>query len=158
MRYVSAVLAVLFFASSPLVAHAQELNKKQKEPWSALERQVALWFKQDWKNHDKYIHPKEIDWGDFTPTPVTAARMKDYTTVLLKGSDKVVSHCLIPVTVTVVDDVAIINCYLQVLTKKNGKLAQSTYRLHNTWKKEGDRWLLLATCNSIVEEGVPVNK
>lgn len=61
-------------------------------------------------------------------------------------------------TVTVVDDVAIINCYLQVLTKKHGKLAQSTYRLHNTWNKEGERWLLLATCNSTVEEGVPVNK
>jgi len=156
MRYVSTVLAVLFLISSSCVANAQELTKKQREPWSALERQVALWFQQDWEEHDKYIHPKEIDWGDFLPTPATAARAKKYTTVLLKRTDKVVAHYLIPVTVTVVDDVAIINCYVRVLTEKDGVSMESTYRLHNTWKKEGERWLLLATCNSIVEEGKPV--
>lgn len=156
MRYAPAVLTAFVLTSISLVANAQELTKKQREPWAALERQVALWFEQDWEKHDKYIHPKEIDWGDFVPTPVTAARSKDYTTVLLKRTDTVVAHELIPVTVTVVDDVAIINCYLRVLTEKDGVSMESTYRLHNTWKKEGKRWLLLATCNSIVEEGKPV--
>lgn len=156
MRYMSAVSAVLLIITGSLVANAQELTDKQKEPWSALEHQVALWFQQDWENHDKYIHPQEIDWGDFVPSPVTDAKAKDYVRVLLKGTDKVAAHCLIPVTVTVVDNVAIINCYLQVLKEKDGKLTESTYRLHNTWKKEGDRWLLLATCNSVVQEGKPV--
>lgn len=156
MRRMSVILTVLFLVSSLSVAQAQELTKKQREPWSALERQVDLWFQQDWKEHDKYIHPKEVDWGDFVPAPVTAARAQKYTTVLLKRTDKVVAHYLIPVTVTVVDDVAIINCYLRVLTEKDGVSMESTYRLHNTWKKEGERWLLLATCNSIVEEGKPV--
>jgi ketosteroid isomerase-like protein len=58
--------------------------------------------------------------------------------------------------VTVVDDVAIINCYARVLTRRDGALLESTYRLHNTWKKEDGRWLLLATCNATVEEGKPV--
>jgi len=156
MRYVSAVLAMLLIMSSSFVANAQELTKKQREPWSALERQVALWFQQDWEEHDKYIHPKEIDWDDTLPTPVTGARAQKYITELLKRTDKVVSHYLIPVTVTVVDDVAIINCYVRVLTEKDGVSMESTYKLHNTWKKEGDRWLLLATCNSVVEEGKPV--
>jgi hypothetical protein len=64
---------------------------------------------------------------------------------------------LTPVSVTVVDDVAIINCYVRVLTRKNGELRGSTYKLHNTWKKEGKRWLLLATCNAIIEERKPVD-
>ena len=153
MRYVSSVLVVLVFALS---ANAQELSEKQKEPWSALENQVALWFKQDWKKHDEYLHPKLIEWGDFTPTPATWAKTKDYAKVFIRGLRKAEAHCLIPVTVTVVDDVAIINCYLQVLQKRDGELTQSTYRLHNTWKKEDNRWLLLSTCNSIVEEGKPI--
>ena len=85
------------------------------------------------------------------PTPVTAARSKNYTTVLLKRTDKVVAHYLIPVTVTVVDDVAIINCYVRVLTEKDGVSMESTYRLHNTWKKEGEHWLLIATYNTKVK-------
>ena len=38
---------------------------------------------------------------------------------------------------------------------KDGEQVESTYRLHNTWKKEEGSWLLLATCNSIVEEDKP---
>ena len=156
MRYVSVVLAIACFSLGVLGVNAQELTKQQNELWSALERQVDLWLKEDWANHEEYIHPKAIGWDDNLPAPVSATRVMDYVKALRMGADEVVSHYLTPVTVTVVDDVAIINCYVRVLTKQDGALLESTYRLHNTWKKEDGRWLLLATCNATVEEGKPV--
>jgi hypothetical protein len=156
MRYVSVVLAIASFSLGALGAHGQELTKQQKEPWSALERQVDLWLKRDWTNHEQYIHPKAIEWDDTAPAPVSAARAMHYVKALFADADEVVAHYLTPVTVTVVDDVAIINCYARVLTRRDGELLESTYRLHNTWKKEDGRWLLLATCNATVEEGKPV--
>jgi ketosteroid isomerase-like protein len=156
MRYVSMVLAIACFSLGVLGVNGQELTKQQNEPWSALERQVDLWLKRDWANHEPYMHPRAVILFDTLPSPVSAARMMHYIEAFSDGADEVVSHYLTPVTVTVVDDVAIINCYVRVLTRKDGELLESTYRLHNTWKKEDGRWLLLATCNATVEEGKPV--
>ena len=150
MRFVSAVLAIAFLVLGSVNAGAQELTKEQEEPWSALEKQIALFLKRDWEKHDEYIHPKAIIGGDDFPMPVTADRLKKYDEALFADSDEVMAHYLTPVTVTVVGDVAIINAYCQVLTKKDSKKLESTWRLHNTWKKENGRWRLLATYNAEV--------
>ena len=100
----------------------------------------------------EYIHPKAILGGDRFPSPVTAARFEAYNQAFWNNSDPVESYVLIPVTVTVVDDVAIINAYGKALTKKDGETKEATFRLHNTWKKEGGRWQLLATYNAVLEE------
>ena len=77
-----------------------------------------------------------------------------YHTTLVSGEDKVVAHRLVPVSVVVVGDVAIINSYLYLLTRpKEGKQVEKILRLHNTRKKEGDRWLLLATYNTVAKSG-----
>lgn len=133
-------------------AGAQELTKEQMEPWSTLKTQVGLYFKRDWREHDKHIHPKIVDWGDSTPSPIHFGddAAKQYWEQLEDGADKVVGHYLVPVTVVVAGDVAIINAYLHMFTKPDGKPIEQIYRLHNTWKKEDGRWLLLATYNTVV--------
>jgi ketosteroid isomerase-like protein len=135
-------------------ARSQDLTKNQLEPWSVLQRQVALYFERDWDAHDQYIHPKIVDWGDMTPAPIQLNdASKKYWRMFEAGSDKVVAHHLVPVSVVVVGDVAIINAYLHMLTKPDGKPVESVYRLHNTWKKEQGRWQLLATYNTTVKTG-----
>ncbi len=67
MRFALLVLSVALVASG---SSAQELSKEQLEPWSTLKRQVGLYFQRDWKEHDKYIHPKIVDWGDSMPSPI----------------------------------------------------------------------------------------
>lgn len=131
---------------------AQELTKEQVEPWSTLKTQVGLYFERDWQEHDKHIHPKIVDWGDSMPSPIHFGddAAKRYWEQLADGADKVVAHYLVPVSVVVAGDVAIINAHLHVLTRPDGKPVEKIYRLHNTWKRENGRWLLLATYNTVV--------
>ena len=151
--------AILFAAISALVAPAlvsgQELNEVQLGPWNALEKQIELAIAKDYVAEAEYIHPKAIIGGDDLPSPVTDARIKKYMQSFWDSQEPVKSYVLIPVTVTVVDDVAIINAYVKVLAIVDGKPAESVYRLHNTWKKskETGRWQLLATYNGVVEDG-----
>lgn len=149
MRFALLVLSVAFLTSESL---SQELSKEQLEPWSTLKRQVGLYFQRDWKEHAKYIHPKNVGWGDSLPSPIPFrdGEAKEYFEKVVDSADKVVAFHLVPVSVVVVGDVAIINAYIHVLTKPAGKSVEKVYRLHNTWKKEDGRWQLLATYNTSI--------
>ncbi len=137
------------------LASGQELTEEQKGPWSALEEQVGLDIKQDWEGTKKFMHPRGCFWGDMLPAPVSV-KSDSYYAKLREGEDEVVAHHLIPVSVVVVDDVAIINFYCLILTRTETdegdvKQVEKVVRGHNTWKKENDRWLLLSTYNTMVE-------
>ena len=150
LRRIAILLAIVTGSAAPL--SAQELSKEQMGPWSALNTQVSLFLKRDWDEHEKYIHPQAIIAGDDLPAPVTDKRLIKYTKIMFDNSEKVLAHYLTPVTVTVAGDVAIINAYAQVLTEKDGERTESTYRLHNTWKKDDGRWRLLSTYNATVKQ------
>ena len=147
MRFALLVLSVAFLTPG---SFAQDLSKEQLEPWSALKRQVGLYSQRNWKEHEKYIHPKIVDWGDSMPFPIQDGdgEAKKYFEQVEDAADKVVAFHLVPVSVVVAGDVAIINAYAHVLTKPDGKSVEKIFRLHNTWKKEDGRWKLLATYNT----------
>ncbi|TWU24459.1 hypothetical protein [Novipirellula artificiosorum] len=151
MRIAALALAASFLAS-PL-AFGFELTEEQKGPWNALEEQVALDMKKDLKSEMRYLHPKACFWGDRSPAPQSlSAKNISYYEKWLEGQDEIIAHNMIPVSVVVVDDVAIINFYLHILTKDDtGEQDEMIIRGHNTWKKEQDRWLLLATYNTKVK-------
>ncbi|NLS98055.1 MAG: hypothetical protein GXX96_38465 [Planctomycetaceae bacterium] len=151
MRVAVLALSVLFVAA-PL-AYSLELTEEQKIPWNTLEEQVALDMKKDLDGEMKYLHPKACLWGDQSPVPDSvSAKSISYYKKWLEGQDDIIAHNMIPVSVVVVDDVAIINFYLHILTKDDeGNQKELIIRGHNTWKRENDRWLLLATYNTKVD-------
>lgn len=151
MRFALLILSVAFLTSG---SSAQELSKEQLEPWSALTQQLSLIFQREWKELDKYIHPQIVNWGDSMPSPIHFGdEAKKYFEQVEEGADKVVAFHLVPVSVVVAGDVAIINAYLHVLTKPDGKSVEKIFRLHNTWKREDGRWQLLATYNTTIASG-----
>lgn len=151
MRFAVLTLIALFVAN-PL-ALGIELTEEQLEPWNTLEEQVALDMKKDLKGERKFLHPKACFWGDDSPVPVRASdKSFSYYEKWMDGQDEVVAHLMTPVSVVVVDDVAIINFYLHILTRDDeDEQEELIIRGHNTWKKEKDRWLLLATYNTMVK-------
>ena len=145
----SAVLSSLFLSSS--ICHAQKLTTEQLEPWSILKTQVKMDADQDFESMKQYMHPKGTFWGNHLPHPVSNGSY-DYYVKLRAGEDEILAHHLVPVSITVVGDVAIIDAYLHMLTASDeGKQEEKILRLHNTWKKENGKWLLLATYNTDVE-------
>ena len=149
MRLAAFALSALFVTCQ--WACGQELTEEQMGPWSALEQQVGLDIKQDWEGTKKFMHPKACFWGDNLPAPVSV-KSESYYAKLRAGEDEIVAHHLVPVSVVVVDDVAIINFYIHLATRtKNEEQVEKIFRGHNTWKKENGRWLLLSTYNTKVE-------
>lgn len=149
MRTLLAGLTLILLSSQ--VAFAQDLTEEQMGPWKALEAQVALDMKTDFEGMREYLHPQGCYWGDNLATPV-GLKTYDYYSRLRRGQDRVVAHALTPVSVVVVDDVAIINFYAQFVTKnKDGEETEKVVRGHNTWKKKDGKWLLLSTYNTAVK-------
>ena len=124
-------------------------NAGTNGPLVALEEQVGLDIKQDWEGTKKFMHSKGCFWGDMLPVPVSN-KSESYYQKLRAAEDEIPAHHLVPVSVVVVDDVAIINFYLHTLTRprmvKRGKGISRTQHL-----EEGEgRWLLLSTYNTKV--------
>lgn len=151
MRVAFSALAALFIV--PPLAFGFELTEEQKGPWNTLEEQVAFDMKKDIDGEKKFIHPKASFWGDQSPVPISPSpKVYSYYKKWLEGQDDIVTHRLSPVSVVVVDDVAIINFYLHILTRDDeDNQEEMIIRGHNTWKKENGHWLLLATYNTKVE-------
>jgi len=147
MRLVMFALVVV----GALSAQAQEMTGPQKEAWTALEEQIELGAKKDWDAMRKYLHPSLSIWGDNIPTPV-GLNDKSYRYFTGIDEDAVEEWYLAPVSVVVVGEVAIINCYYHVfVVDDEGEKEEVIYRLHNTWKEHEGRWKLLATYNTLVE-------
>ncbi|MCU0962814.1 MAG: DUF4440 domain-containing protein [Pirellulaceae bacterium] len=148
-----AVLTLAAWFVSAALAFGLELTQEQQAPWNALEEQVALDVKKDLDGEMKYIHPKACLWGDQSPMPDSpSAKALSYYKKWMEAQDEIIAHHLIPVSVVVVDDVAIINFYIHILTEDDaGKQKEMILRGHNTWKKENGRWLLFATYNTKVK-------
>jgi len=143
----------LLWAADPHLIYGQELTKEQAGPWAALEEQIGLDVKQDWEGMKRFLHPKSCFWGDTSPTP-SSMTSYSYYAKLRSVEDEIVAHRLVPVSVVVVDDVAIINFYGHTVVKtKDGRTVEKIIRGHNTWKKENGRWLLLSTYNTEVKMG-----
>lgn len=132
-------------------SYAQKLTPEQQQPWAVLETQVKLDMDRDFESMKQYMHPQGSFWGDGLPHPVSN-RNYEYYAAGRAGEDETVAYHLVPVTVVVVGDVAIIDAYLHMLSRlDDGKQEEKILRLHNTWKKENGKWLLLATYNTAVE-------
>ncbi|MCS7470002.1 DUF4440 domain-containing protein [Stieleria sp. ICT_E10.1] len=146
-----AALILLLLHTTSVVG--EEMTGAQKEVWSVLVEQVGLDVKQDWDAMKKFIHPKGCFWGDMAPMPADSSEgFYVYYGKLRATEDKILAHHLVPVSVIVVDDVAIVNAYSHALMVDDDEETQEqVYRLHNTWKKHEGKWKLLATYNTLVK-------
>lgn len=132
------------------------MTKVEQEVWETLKKQVAKDLDKDWEGMGKYIHPSACFWGDNLPHPVSASpETIDYYAALRASEGKIIAHQLIPVSVVVVEDVAIVNFYGHAIVEgDDDERKEQIVRGHNTWKKENGRWLLLSTYNTMVTNAV----
>jgi ketosteroid isomerase-like protein len=156
-RTVAPILATaLAILVLPLQLTAQNLSEDEQEAWSALETQLAHVYAREWDKNQEYMHPDLVTWGPDNPVPypVTESGKALWQTEVSR-SGNVLGYEMAPVSVVVDGDVAIINFYVRHLVEETagGKVEWVTWRGHNTWKKRGDRWLLLATYNTTLPSG-----
>ena len=150
----NSLLFVVYLLVAPVSVHAFEMDPMQKDAWDALVEQIQLGMERNWDDQEVYIHPQISTWGPDMAAPGGAASGASGPALFqmaMERTPKPVAHNLVPVTVVVDGDVAIINFYLVLLNEGPEGPTYATMRGHNTWKKDGERWRLLATYNTWLE-------
>ena len=148
MKHVMVILVVTLLCLIPAIA--QNWTAEQKEVWKALDDQISTGVKGDLETMwDEYIHPDCSLWWTAVTVPVDRETAKKLDTAWFQLGGKYHAFTLTPLTIKVYDDFAILNFYVFGYHSEPGsdEIKQHSVRLHNTWKKENGRWLLLATHN-----------
>ena len=153
MKYLISVIAILILAAT---LYAGEFTKEEKEVLETLNTQLSHVFADEFDEEVKYMHPRAIYWGTYSPVPNPASEKGQILWKLQRANSlvKYLGFEMVPVSVVVVGNTAILNVYLNILVKPTPD-SEPVWRqtlLHNTWVKEEGRWLLLATYNTPSEE------
>ena len=153
MKYFISTIAILILAA-PL--YAGELTTEEKEVLDILNTQLGYAFAGEVDENAKYMHPKLVLWGAYSPVPAPASEKGQRLWKLQRANSSVeyLGFEIVPLTVVVVGNTAILNVYLNILMKPkpDGEPVWRQNLLHNTWVKEKGGWLLLATYNTFSEE------
>ena len=153
IRLLAAAVAMLLLAPHLM---AQNFTAEEQEAWSALETQLEHVYAAEWDEVGGFLHPDVVFWDPENPVPYPVTESSLALGQLAFGrTGNVLGHELTPVSVVVDGDVAIINFYVRYLLEADpgGAVEWVSWRGHNTWKKRGNRWLLLATYNTTESEG-----
>jgi len=153
MKYLISIIAVLILT---VTLYAGELTDAEKEVLETLNTQLGHSFAGEYDEDAKYMHPKGVFWGAYSPVPVPASE-EGQRLWKLEQENSLIEYLgfeIVPLTVSVVGNTAILNVYLNVLMKPkpDSEPVRRQMLLHNTWVKEKGGWLLLATYNTYPEE------
>jgi hypothetical protein len=153
MKYLISIIAVLILT---VTLYAGEFTEEEKEVLEALKTQLGHWFAGEYAENAKYMHPRAVYWGTYSPIPLPDSENLRSLWKLRrdKSSEEYLGFEIVPQTVVVVGNTAILNVYLNILMKPKPD-SEPVWRqnlLHNTWVKEKGGWLLLATYNTSYEE------
>ena len=153
MKYLISIIAVLILAAT---LYAGEFTKEEKEVLETLNTELSHVFADEIDEEAKYNHPRAIYWGTRSPVPAPASEKVEELWKLQRANSlvKYLGFKIVPLTVVVVGNTAIINAYITVLVKPTPD-SEPVWRqslLHNTWVKEEGRWLLLANYNTDPDE------
>lgn len=142
------VAAVSLALSGPVAA--EELSAAQQDVWETVSVSHELFLQGKIDESFKYIHKDVVWWNKVTPVP------GDYDSAYLLDqafdthTGKWLAYDIVPLTVLVFDTFAVVNFYVRGLREETpgGNAILVHQRYHNTWKKEGGRWLLVANYNA----------
>jgi ketosteroid isomerase-like protein len=127
---------------------AQEWSAEQKEVWSAIEGWWKLYDSNNVEGVKSLFHKDYIGWtwGDNAPEGQNEAhKWADHMVPKLK----IAYTNLKPLKILVIGEVAIAHYYYSTNKTVDGKDVVELGRWTDVWKKEGDKWLLVADSGGV---------
>ena len=151
MKRMTALLLILFVAA-PTTADLA-MTADEREVWNVLVEQIRLAASDDWDRSTSYMHSEFVQWGDDLPVPHPRSPELQEIYKLVDGGIEFLSHEMLPLTVHVEGDTAIINAILRAAVRSTPGASPSVLnvRIHNTWIRTDDGWRLLSNYNTFVE-------
>ena len=146
-RILACALALMVLV--PVTVQAQEWTAEQTEVWETLE---ACWTSTDVESQMACIHEDYFTWGVDNAVPLRKSDSHALTARWLDTEVPEWSHFQ-PLNIAVLGDMAIVH-YVMHWADRNKATGERTSGIINwteVFKKEGDRWLLLADHGTRVE-------
>ena len=145
---------ILFWAFAglllfPLSVQGQEWDAEQMEVWETV---TTCWTSTNIETQMACIHDDFKTWGVGNPVPFKKADTRAHLTRFFETQETVWSYFQ-PLSIDVRGDMAIV-LYVMNWAERNRVTGEETAGIINwteVFKKEGDRWLLLADHGTRVE-------
>ena len=136
------VAAFLLLISASL--YAQSWDAKQKEVWMHVENYWDLQSKGNIEGYMAYFSNDYMGWDYDSPVPQGKSIVQKYMANGLKNR-KTIFYNITPVSIQVLDDVAIVNYYYSVQSENmEGKKDWSKGRWTDILQRQGTKWVLVA--------------
>ena len=143
------LLYVCFSIGLNTSLYAQEWSKEQKEVWELTEKMFKYFADRNLDAYLSCLHEKYVSWFDTNPHPIDKNELRNWESYNLKA-EKILDYTVIPVSITVADNVAIINYYYWTRRECDKGRYYTQSRITQICKKENEEWLVIG--NSMVKE------
>ncbi len=134
------------------ISISKDWTPQQKEIWQTLEDHWNCLVNSQVEKFIEYIHPDFVGFGHESPYPVDYGWLKDWVGFWSKNT-KFLIHALRPMHIIIHGDIAIVQYCLHAIVKNDVSAGNSSIRRYTmTWKKEGNRWRVIASHNNLQSE------
>jgi hypothetical protein len=131
-------------------------NDEQRMVWKNLETHWQCLLDGKIDEFLKYIHPDFIGFGHESPLTVDYPWLEKWVGFWAQNTKFLICE-LRPIAVKVHGEIAIIQyCIFTIEQTPGDKGRRSIRRYTMTWKKQKDRWVVIASHNNLMNQGVDV--
>ena len=148
------LITLLFMAtiSWPMISSSQEWSSEQQEVWELSERMEKFWIERDLDGYMSCLHENFIGWYGEDPLPIDKKSLRNGESYNL-SHQKIHNDKIKPVSITVTDNVAIVNFY-KTTRREDVNGNRLTYRkVTRICIKENGKWLILGNRAAAINEG-----
>ena len=130
----------------------QQWSSEQKEVWNTVEKIWGLYAKEDLEGAMTYVHPSFRGWISQDQLPRTKAGESKWAGYFLSIQKTLVTE-LKPVAIDIHDDFSFVHYFYTLALKDNeGKHKIEQGRWTDTYKKEGEKWLIICDHGGMTSE------
>lgn len=138
-----------------LCSHVPEhFTQEQREVWSNLEKHWECLIAANIDEFLKFIHPQFIGYGHESPLPVDRPWLEKWIGFWAKNT-KVANCELRPIDIRVHgSDLAVVQYFIFTIemNQASNKVKHVIRRYTMTWKKQADRWVVIASHNNLASD------
>ncbi|MCA9407887.1 MAG: nuclear transport factor 2 family protein [Candidatus Omnitrophica bacterium] len=126
-------------------------NEAQNNVWQCVEDHWNHLINKRVDDFIQYIHDDMVGYGHESPIPVDKPWLHKWVGFWTKSTDIVICE-LRPIDIRIHGDIAILQ-YLIFTIEKNVEGGKRVIRRYTmTWKKQPERWVVIASHNNLMDE------
>lgn len=129
-------------------------NEQQREVWKNLETHWEKLIGGDIEGFLKFIHPDFVGYGHESPLPVDRPWLEKWVG-FWATSTKIAICELRPIDLRMHGDIAVLQYFIFTIEQNPSEKGKRVIRRYTmTWKKQPERWVVIASHNNLMNDAV----